>query len=145
MFRNIFFIALAGMALVFAGSATAEQANKAPLEAAISLQESSRVDGKTVRLGDLFKNVGDRADITVAYSPAPGKRAIFDAKWLYQVARANKLNWRPMNRLDRVVIERSSTIINREQIAEEILIALADNDIDTDMEIDFSNRTLRRR
>ena len=146
MFRNIFFIALAGMVLIFSGSVIAGQAKNAPhnfVEGKITLQESSRVDGKKVYLGDLFKNTGEQADTIVAYSPPPGKRAVFDAKWLYQVARANKLNWRPMNRNDRVVIERSSTIINRDQIAEEILIALADFDIGPDMEIDFSNRTLR--
>ena len=54
----------------------------------VVLQDSVVVQSKLVRLGDLFSNTGAKAGITVAYAPAPGKRALFDARWLSRVARA---------------------------------------------------------
>jgi flagella basal body P-ring formation protein FlgA len=109
----------------------------------VTLQDSVRLDGKIVYLGDLFINTGTKAQIAVAYSPAPGKRTVFDARWLYRIARANKLKWRPLSRFDRIVVERTSTVISRQQIAEEILVALIDQGADPDMEVEFSNRMLR--
>ncbi len=112
-------------------------------QAPVTLQESVRLDGKIVYLGDLFMNIGDKAKIAVAYTPEPGKRTIFDANWLSRIARTHRLKWRPMSRYDRVVIERSSIVISREQIAEEVLQALIDQGAEADMEVEFSNRMLR--
>ena len=53
------------------------------------LKSAAIVEGRYITLGDLFENAGVRADTNVAYAPAPGKRAIFDARWLYRVARAH--------------------------------------------------------
>ena len=60
------------------------------------LRESVSVKSKLVRLNDLFSGTGEKADIAVAYAPVPGKRAIFDSRWLYRVARAYGLSWRPL-------------------------------------------------
>jgi len=86
--------------------------------APIVLRESAAVDGKTVRIGDLFLNVGEKAGIAIAYAPEPGGRAVFDARWLLKVARAYKLDWRPMGRHDKVVVQRNATFISREEIAD---------------------------
>ena len=47
----------------------------------ITLNGSVAVNGNYVRLGDLFDNTGDKSNIVVAYAPAPGKQAVFDASW----------------------------------------------------------------
>jgi flagellar basal body P-ring formation protein FlgA len=146
MLRKILSIGLMALVISASGNAKAGSAAKelgAANPAPITLQESVRLDGKIVYLGDLFANVGDKAKVAVAYTPAPGKRSVFDARWLYRVARTNKINWRPLSRYDRVVVERSSTVINREQIAEEILMALVDQGVDPNSEVEFSNRMLR--
>ena len=53
----------------------------------VMLNERVRVSGNYVRLGEMFRHVGDKADVVVAYAPTPGKTAVFDAQWLFNVAR----------------------------------------------------------
>jgi len=146
MLHKLILISLTALPLLVSGSARAGQALE-PTELAtpapVSLNESVRLDGKIIHLGDLFSNTGDKAGSAIAYTPAPGKRAIYDARWLYQIARAHKLNWRPLSRFDRIVVERSSTVIDHKQIAEETLLALVEQGADPDMEVEFSNRMLR--
>jgi flagella basal body P-ring formation protein FlgA len=73
-------------------SARSARAAKAEIEVAgrkakVLLRESVTVKSKMVLLGDIFTHTGENADIPIAYAPEPGKRAIFDARWLYRVAR----------------------------------------------------------
>ena len=106
------------------------------------LQESVVVSKNVIRLGDLCSGAGERAEETVAYAPAPGKRAIFDARWLYRVARAYGLQWRPLTDKDRAVVERASVTIGREEIESHILDALIDRGVDADVKIQISNRMI---
>lgn len=107
------------------------------------LQESVVVSANVIRLGDLFSGAGKRAQETVAYAPAPGKRAVFDSRWLYRVARAYGLKWRPLTLKDRAIVERASTTIGREEIESHILEALIDRGVDADVNIQLSNRMLK--
>ena len=107
------------------------------------LRESVVVSGKFVQLGDLFNVSGDKARILVAQAPEPGKRAVFDARWLFRVARAYGLDWRPFSVHDRAVVQRESRVITTEEIEDHILAALMDRGVDPDMHARLSNRTLR--
>jgi flagella basal body P-ring formation protein FlgA len=109
----------------------------------VMLRESIAVNSKVVRLGDLFVGVGDKADITVAYAPEPGKRAIFDANWLFRAARAYKLNWRPLSLHDQVVVERESLMVTREEIEDHIRAALIERGADPAMQVELTNRMMR--
>lgn len=117
----------------------ADPANAEP----VVLHHSVMVEGRTVRLGDLFSNAGDKAGVAVAYAPAPGQRAIFDAQWLYRVARAYGLAWRPLSLRERAVVTRDSIAIGRDEISARILEALVDRGADPDMSVSFSNSLLR--
>jgi len=151
MLRNLLLISLAFLAIASSGYAQADQdtgrqagiIQSGSEQGPVTLRDSVRLDGKIVYLGDLFANVGDKSGIAVAYTPEPGQRSVLDARWLARVARSNRLDWRPLSRFDRVIVERASTVISREQIAEEVLTALSDQGADPDMEVDFSNRMLR--
>ena len=107
------------------------------------LRESVSVKSKLVRLNDLFSGTGEKADITVAYAPVPGKRAIFDSRWLYRVARAYGLNWRPLGLQDQIVVERESQMITREEIEDSIRVALIDRGADPNTKVELSNRMMR--
>ncbi len=132
---------LVGLALsVLAPPAAAAPAAEA---APVTLRQSVTVSGGLVRLGDLFVPAGDKAEAAVAYAPAPGKRAIFDARWLYRVARAYGLNWRPLSIHEKAVVARESIVIGRREIADHILAALVDKGVDADMRVELSNRMLR--
>jgi len=133
-------ILLALVLSVLAPPALAAPAAKA---APVTLRQSVTVSGGMVRLGDLFVPAGDKAEAAVAYAPAPGKRAIFDARWLYRVARAYGLNWRPLSIHEKAVVVRESIVIGRREIADHILAALVDKGVDADMQVELSNRMLR--
>ncbi len=132
------------LAVTFMTSATVAN-SKAPgsVAAPVMLNSALKVNGKVIRLGDLFTNTGDQSDVAVAYAPEPGKRANFDARWLYRVARAYRLQWRPINDRVRAVVTRVSQIIGRDEIKDAVRDALADNGIGPDTDIEFSNRLIK--
>ncbi len=109
----------------------------------IMLRESAQIDGQIIYLGDLFSHTGDKASIALAYAPKPGKRAVFDARWLNRVARAYKLDWRPLSHRDHIVVQRASSVITRSEITEQLREVLIEYGADPDMEIQLSNRQLR--
>ena len=127
-------------------SAVAGRANSAntltEFASLVMLRDSALVDSKTIALGDIFANTGDKAGTTLAYAPAPGKRAVFDARWLYRVAKAYKLNWRPLSNRDTIVVQRASSIISQEVITEQLRQTLVELGADPEMEIHFSTRIL---
>lgn len=124
-----------------AGKASAKK--KRGQETTVILRDAVTVDSRLVRLGDLFVGAGDKADIAVAYAPAPGQRAIFDANWLYRAARTYGLEWRPLGLQDQAVVERESQIISRDEIEDHIRAALIDRGVDPSMRVELSNRMMR--
>lgn len=109
----------------------------------VTLVSTATVGGSSIYLGDLFIGTGDKAGTPVAYSPKPGRKAVFDARWLYRVARAYGLNWRPLSLRDRVVVVRDSIVIGPDRIKAEILEALADYGVGPDIDIQLGNRLMR--
>jgi len=136
-------ILLLSILLCLAVAPSAVLGKSAPAGDAVVLRDAVKVDSNVIRLGDLFTVTGELADISVAYAPEPGKRASFDARWLYRVARAYRLNWRPINNRVRTVVVRSSQVITRAEITDAVKDALADQGADPDMEIEFSNRFVK--
>ena len=112
---------------------------------AILQRDTVVVTTDLVRLGDLFLNVRDeQAQTPVAYAPAPGRRALFDARWLYRVAHSHGLDWRPSGIHDQVAVERESTIVGREDVEQRILEALGEHGVDTGQaRVQLSNRMFR--
>ncbi len=109
----------------------------------VMLRESVTVNSKHIRLGDIFINAGENAQAVVAYAPEPGKKAIFDARWLYRVARAYRLDWKPESIADRSVIVRQSVVIGRAEIEDHILAALINKGIDSNISVELNNRMMR--
>jgi flagella basal body P-ring formation protein FlgA len=134
---------LTGIGLVQTG-AFAESRKPAGIltefSAPVMLRASALVSSKIISLGDVFANTGDKAQSALAYAPIPGKRAVFDARWLYRVAKAYKLNWRPLSNLDTIVVQRASSIIRQEEIAEQLKQTLVEHGADPNMEIHFSTQ-----
>lgn len=101
------------------------------------------VNSDLVLLGDIFTGAGDKAVTPLAYAPAPGKRAVFDARWLSRVARAYGLNWRPTGIRDQTIVKRESFVIGHEEIEDAILAALIDKGADPGLKVELSNSMLR--
>ncbi|MDP4795472.1 MAG: flagellar basal body P-ring formation chaperone FlgA [Rhodospirillales bacterium] len=103
------------------------------------LNEHVVVNSKVVRLGDLFTNIGEKAEISVAYAPDPGKRSLLDARWLYRVAHNYKINWKPLSALTQAVVERESVTVPQDDIKAQLLSALADQGATGELDIEFAS------
>lgn len=102
------------------------------------------VDGDTVKLGDVFDGAGELAERVIANAPNAGQTLILEADWLYRVARAYRISWRPSSRLDNAIVERRSQIIEPDQILQTVTEALRRNNDDLgEIEVELDNRTMR--
>ena len=115
--------------------ASAHAANEVTLRTAVIIEDNY------ITLGDLFENAGPNAAKKIAYAPAPGKRATFDAKWLYKVANAYKLNWRPFTMNTHAVVERASQMIQRDEIHDALVNALRSRGAGNDFEVELAAST----
>lgn len=98
------------------------------------------VTGDFVRLGDLFEGIGEKASVAIAHAPAPGDRAVYNAARLSSFAYSHGIAWRPLSRLDRVIVKRASQIISREEIHAALRGELEKRGIAKGSEIEFVNR-----
>ena len=106
----------------------------------IELKSSVIIEGAYILLGDLFTNTQGQSRIKVAYAPQAGKKSQFDAKWLYRIARAYKLNWRPLSLKTRVLVERSSQVIYRDEIEDALIDRFRAQGYQDNFEIEFRQR-----
>lgn len=98
------------------------------------------VDDAMLRLGDVFENLDAQADTIIGESPRPGLSVVRDATWLGALARAYALPWQAA-RDDRVVIERASRMLAREEIEAILRPALSKRHIAADWAIDLDGRS----
>lgn len=146
----IFILGIAAMIVVAmpttpataAGSSHQAQDGDGLIGSPIKLRPSAVVDGDLILLGDLFENTGDLATEPVAYAPDPGRQATYGANWLYQIARHFDLEWRPMSTRDAAVIERASRVVTREEIEQQLLLAIGEQATDGELAVTLTNRTL---
>src|SRR5690349_5615405 len=83
-----------------AESAAAAEALAAPVPGAHPRNDTVVVNRPFVRLGDLFPEAGDKADVAVGYAPAPGARIVYDVNSLAAIARANGIRWQARSWFD---------------------------------------------
>ncbi|EWY37166.1 hypothetical protein N825_21500 [Skermanella stibiiresistens SB22] len=107
---------------------------------AATLRADATIDGDTVRLGDLFDDVGDKAGEQIGRAPAPGKRATYDANFLYRLASYHQLSWRPASAFDRIVVTRDSAVVNAEMIRAAVATELADRTDADRLDVDLDNK-----
>jgi flagellar basal body P-ring formation protein FlgA len=98
-----------------------------PIAAAAPLLKPAVTVRETViRLGDLFDDVGERAQVAVATAPPPGSRMVLGSGWLAALADSQHIGWQPTSRFDQVVVERASRSIGADEISQSLLDALAE-------------------
>ncbi len=115
-----------------------------PAAVPASLRTNILVEGDTIRLRDVFNGAGTHGDKIIAYAPSPGRKLILEATWLFRVARAYKVRWRPSSRLDRTIVERRSQVIGTAQIIETLIAGLRkDANLTDNVEIELDNRVFR--
>ncbi len=90
----------------------------------LTLRDRIMVDGDVVRLGDLFEEPLSDGDIAVAQAPKAGQTMTLDARFLQQVARAYRLEWKPRSKYQKVVIGRMSQRVTAPMVREAIAVAV---------------------
>ncbi|MGE5478054.1 MAG: flagellar basal body P-ring formation chaperone FlgA [Bacteroidales bacterium] len=105
-----------------------------------SLKPAAAIEGDTVKLGDLWDNLGDRAEVVIAPAPQPGKRITADSRWLSAVAQNYGVNWQPANAFESITIERSGQMIDAKLVESELREALAMEGVPAPFDFDVTNR-----
>ncbi|MGB8274231.1 MAG: flagellar basal body P-ring formation chaperone FlgA [Alphaproteobacteria bacterium] len=115
-----------------------------PAAAAPVLRAQVTVDDDLIRIGDIFDDAGDKADVAIAPAPKMGRQAIYDATWLSNMATARGLDWRPESRFDRVVVERAGHQIEFERVRaavkQAVNAAVSAKRPGTFVDVDFDSR-----
>ncbi len=124
------FLAVAALLL----SAAAAQA------AAPEMRARAIVDGANVTLGDVLDNAGAAAGVVIARAPAPGKRMVIGTSRIYAAARANGLEWRPLQGLDRVIVQRASVRISQIDLEHRLSDALRELAPDENLRVELPKR-----
>ena len=111
------------------------------LASEVKLRSSIIVEDKYITLSDLFGLPGEKGATRIAYAPAPGHRSTLDAKWLYRVARAHKIRWRPLSRKTKLIVERASQQVFQDDIKTVLIEGLREKGLGDDIEISMNGRT----
>ncbi len=97
-----------------------------PAQAAI-LRPFTQITAGTVRLADLFDNLGSTPDRVLGAAPAPGARITVASPQLAAIARDFNVDWRPQTGGERAVVERRGDVLPQSRITEALREVLAAN------------------
>ena len=97
-----------------------------PTQAAI-LRPFTQITAGTVRLADLFDNLGSTPDRVLGTAPAPGARITVASPQLAAIARDFNVDWRPLTGGERAVVERRGDLLPQSRITAALHLALAAN------------------
>ena len=87
-----------------------------PCHAAI-LRPFTQITGPTVRLADLFDELGATPDRVLGAAPAPGVRIVVNSPQLAAIARDFAVDWRPASGGEQAVIERRGDALSQDAIS----------------------------
>lgn len=108
--------------------------------AAADLRSNLGVDGRLVTIGDLWSDVGDKADIIVLEAPAPGKSKTIPAADLQRIADKHEIDWQRPDYLKRVSLVRRADTISTDDISDLIHEMAVNEGADPDSMIRFFGR-----
>lgn len=140
MLRILLVSFLLATAAVMSARADDAKTSMTPAAALQPRNDTVTIDRQFVQLGDLFPNAGNKADIAVAYAPAPGSRTVYDVNSLASIARANGIKWQARSWFDRVVIERPGTVIGDTEITAAVRAELNKRNVDAKTDIELASR-----
>src|ERR671922_437238 len=136
-----------------ASPAQAEITLAALSDSSLTLRERIMVDDDVVRLGDLFEETLSDGDVAVSQAPKPGQTMTLDARFLQQVARAYRLEWKPASKYQKIMIGRMSQRVTAPMVrtaiadavqerigsASDLDVALDGGDLEFDLPTDVEN------
>lgn len=105
-----------------------------------SLRSAASIESDTVRLGDLWDNLDDKAGVVIAPAPQPGKRITADSRWLTAVAQNYGVKWQPANAFESITIERAAQMIDVKLVESELREALGMEGVPGPFDFEITNR-----
>ena len=105
-----------------------------PCQAAI-LRPFTQITGSTVRLADLFDDLGATPDRVLGAAPAPGLRIVVAAPQLAAIARDFNVDWRPSSGAEQAVVERRGDVLSPAYLGGMLRRALADAGAPADCDV----------
>ncbi|MGE0221852.1 MAG: flagellar basal body P-ring formation chaperone FlgA [Acetobacteraceae bacterium] len=108
---------------------------------AATLRTMVTLNGPHVYLRDLFDDAGPNADRLLGPGPGPGGRIIVEAAQLGAIARQFGVDWRPMSRAERSMLEWPGHPMRREDALEAVRAALIANGASADCSIEMAGFT----
>ena len=121
--------------------AGAEAPKLAAATALVDVRRTVTIEDRIVRLGDIFRNVGQKSAIAIAYAPAPGQSAVLDANWLRETAKQHGLKWTPQTPRVQVHLTRASWPVSREVIKDRIGKVVRERGLKGRIQVDLHYRT----
>jgi flagellar basal body P-ring formation protein FlgA len=106
----------------------------------LQLKVGASITDDVIRVGDLWENAGEKADLAVAKAPQPGHRVTLDVRWLSSLATRNGLDWRPLSAFDHIVIERTGQTLDTNLVETELREALALEGVAKSSTFEITNR-----
>ncbi len=108
---------------------------------AVELKRNSIIEGSVITLGDIFYDLPRNADKVLGPAPRPGSDMVLDARTLTRVALALDIDWRPASSNDRIVLQRSATLIGKDQIEPALIASIKEAGYTGDFELGLSAQT----
>jgi flagella basal body P-ring formation protein FlgA len=88
------------------------------------LKPFSQINADTVRLADLFDDLGPTPDRVLGRGPSPGQKITLGSPQLAAIARDFDVDWRPTSGSEKTVIERRGDVLPRSAIDTALRAAL---------------------
>lgn len=95
----------------------------APAHAA-ELKTHTTLHGPQVYLRDLFEDAGENADRLLGPGPGPGGHIVVESRQLKAIARQYDVDWQPISRADRAVLEWPGRPLRRAEVLAAVRAAL---------------------
>jgi flagella basal body P-ring formation protein FlgA len=134
------------MLAVTARTLPALAAGEAEPKTPVALADQLKVRTDVIRLGDLFEPAGRYADRAVARAPGPGESAVLEAVWLWKLARAYGIDWKPESTFDTVTVTRPARTVTTGELREMVRRALFERTGEDDLiAIDLDDETAELR
>lgn len=110
---------------------------------AADLRTVSLVDGDILKIGDIFENAGEKADVVIGRTPMPGQDMRLNARTLMRIAKAANIDWQAQSIMDEVIIRRDANVIGFETLESNIKQALSEKGLTGDAEITINENLSR--
>lgn len=91
---------------------------------AATLKPLAVVNDEVVRVGDLFSDAGEKADVVIGNAPAVGSDITLSARTLLRVAAAHGVQWTPQSASEQVIVRREAHTISPLELQDVVKAAL---------------------